>query len=287
MSTVKQDLMELDLYGLLNIPFDASTKEIQKAYRRKALKCHPDKNPNNAAAAAEFERLQKVLEILLDEAARAAYNKLVKSRRLAEVRRRELTEESRREREKLDRREREAKRSKEELSAEQRYKIELARLDKEGQEIIKEEMARLEKEARKSQKSKKVRSSPPPQSKSYVVKVKWSHPEGSKPYTKEGLHHILNKWGENDAFVMEQGASEGKAFISYRTKEDAELAIAHEKGLPACAITLSRAWKEDKPKEVKTAQKRSRDYETLADMEKRRRNERAEIMAEIRRNDGV
>jgi len=287
MAANKQELMELDLYGLLGVAFDASTKEVQKAYRRKALKCHPDKNPGDAAAAAEFERLQKVLEILLDEAARRAYNRLVKSRRLAEIRRKELSEESRRERERLDRREQEARRSKEELSAEQKFKIEVERLEKEGQELIKEEMARLEKEARKAHKSKKSRVSPPRENKVYVVKAKWTYPEGSKPYTKDGLFNILNKWGDSDGFVFEQGPSKGKALISYCNREDAELAIAHEKGLPACELAVSRTWKEDLPKSEDRGAKRSRDYESLADMEKRRRNERAEIMAEIRRMDGL
>ena len=40
--------------------------QIKKSYRKKALKCHPDKNPDNPDAAREFDRLKKILEILLD-----------------------------------------------------------------------------------------------------------------------------------------------------------------------------------------------------------------------------
>lgn len=40
--------------------------QIRKAYRKRALECHPDKNPDNPAAAEEFDRLKKILEILLD-----------------------------------------------------------------------------------------------------------------------------------------------------------------------------------------------------------------------------
>lgn len=40
--------------------------QIKKAYRKKALKCHPDKNPDNPEAAEEFNQLKKILEVLLD-----------------------------------------------------------------------------------------------------------------------------------------------------------------------------------------------------------------------------
>lgn len=37
---------EIDYYELLGIEITASTKDIEKAYRKKALKVHPDKNPS-------------------------------------------------------------------------------------------------------------------------------------------------------------------------------------------------------------------------------------------------
>ena len=40
--------------------------QIKKAFRKKALVCHPDKNPDNPQAAAEFDQLKKILEVLLD-----------------------------------------------------------------------------------------------------------------------------------------------------------------------------------------------------------------------------
>ena len=39
--------IEKDLYALLEIEPDADEKTIKKAYRKKALTCHPDKNPDN------------------------------------------------------------------------------------------------------------------------------------------------------------------------------------------------------------------------------------------------
>lgn len=44
--------------------------QIKKAYRKKALHCHPDKNPNNPKANELFHKLSQALEILTDISAR-------------------------------------------------------------------------------------------------------------------------------------------------------------------------------------------------------------------------
>jgi len=46
--------------------------QIKKAYRKKALTCHPDKNPDNPRAAELFQELSRVLEILTDTNARVS-----------------------------------------------------------------------------------------------------------------------------------------------------------------------------------------------------------------------
>lgn len=71
------DISELDLYAVLEVDTEATEQAIVKAYRRKALKCHPDKNPDNPRAAELFHELSKALEILTDKAARAAYDKVL------------------------------------------------------------------------------------------------------------------------------------------------------------------------------------------------------------------
>nr|CAD7599830.1 unnamed protein product [Timema genevievae] len=44
--------------------------QVKKAYRKKALTCHPDKNPDNPRAGELFHQLSRALEVLTDELAR-------------------------------------------------------------------------------------------------------------------------------------------------------------------------------------------------------------------------
>ena len=60
--------------------------QITKAYRKKALKCHPDKNPDNKEAAELFHELSKALEVLTDPKAKAAYDAVLKAKEKARLR---------------------------------------------------------------------------------------------------------------------------------------------------------------------------------------------------------
>ncbi|CDQ68590.1 unnamed protein product [Oncorhynchus mykiss] len=62
-----KDLLQMDLYGLLGIEGTATAKEIKKAYRQKALTCHPDKNPDNPKAEEGSRQLQEEQRLIKEQ----------------------------------------------------------------------------------------------------------------------------------------------------------------------------------------------------------------------------
>lgn len=65
----------MDYYEILGIARDASSDEIKKAYRKMALKYHPDKNPGDAEAEARFKEVSEAYEVLSDPQKREMYNR--------------------------------------------------------------------------------------------------------------------------------------------------------------------------------------------------------------------
>lgn len=67
--------MKKDFYELLGVAKSASKAEIKKAYRKLAVKFHPDKNPDDPSAEDKFKEIGEAYEILSDEDKRAAYDR--------------------------------------------------------------------------------------------------------------------------------------------------------------------------------------------------------------------
>ena len=63
-----------DYYEVLGVQKNVSEDDLKKAFRRLAMKYHPDRNPDNAEAEAKFKEAKEAYEILGDPQKRAAYD---------------------------------------------------------------------------------------------------------------------------------------------------------------------------------------------------------------------
>ena len=64
-----------DYYKILEIQKSATADEIKKAYRQKAVKFHPDKNPGDSTAEKKFKEISEAYEVLSDDKKRQIYDR--------------------------------------------------------------------------------------------------------------------------------------------------------------------------------------------------------------------
>ena len=67
-------MSKIDYYELLGVERGVSDEALKKAYRKLAVKYHPDKNPGDAQAEAKFKEISEAYDVLKDPNKRATYD---------------------------------------------------------------------------------------------------------------------------------------------------------------------------------------------------------------------
>ncbi len=65
-----------DYYEVLGVARTATDAELKSAFRKKAMECHPDRHPGDAAAEARFKELNEAYQVLSDAQKRPAYDRM-------------------------------------------------------------------------------------------------------------------------------------------------------------------------------------------------------------------
>jgi DnaJ family protein C protein 17 len=238
-------VMNLDLYKILEIDHNASDNDIRKAYKKRALRCHPDKNPDNPDAAAEFVQLTQALEVLTDPSARAAYDNFLRAKEATEARHRQLEGKRKRLKEDLEAREnaalqkvaKEKSGSRDQLTkdAAKLLEQEIERLRKEGSRLVQEEQEKLRQQMKED--ALRLVSEMPDGAR---LRIKWLSAKSDPTnggYDADTLNAIFCKYGEICALLVSKKKN-GSAIIEFASDEAAALAV-DETGHKCNPLTVS------------------------------------------------
>ncbi|CAH1261783.1 DNAJC17 [Branchiostoma lanceolatum] len=240
------DIVKLDLYGLLEIDPSADEKAIKKAYRKKALTCHPDKNPDNPRAADLFHQLSKALEVLTDVAAKAAYDKVLRARKQTEIRNRHLDSKRKKFKDDLEAREQAAATEKAaDITATRDLEAEIKRLREEGSRQLEQEreLLRQQLEREKEAKAQSTEVETP------KLKVKWKSKKGDETnggYSYDFLMSCFRKYGDVLNLLV-SSKKKGSAVVEFANQQAAIMAVEYEVGNLSNPLQLS--WLSGKPEE--------------------------------------
>uniref|UniRef100_A0A3P8UED1 DnaJ (Hsp40) homolog, subfamily C, member 17 n=1 Tax=Cynoglossus semilaevis TaxID=244447 RepID=A0A3P8UED1_CYNSE len=292
-------MQQMDIYIYI---YERVFKVIKKAYRQKALTCHPDKNPDNPKAVELFHQLSQALEVLTDAAAKAAYDKVCAAKKQAEERTKKLDDKRKKIKLDLEAREQQADAERErDVQITRTLEEEIERLREEGSRLLAEEQRlireQIQQEREAQQQSGGWTHGTFTHLSQSTLQLKWKcakDDETNGGYSQDMLLRLLQKYGEVLNVVISRKKS-GSALVEFATVKAAELALKHECGLSGNPLKIS--WLEGEPKVIVPESQpgcflpsqgsltNERDYESVVVMKMRQAAERQKLIEQMQRED--
>lgn len=254
-----------DPYEVLGLTqgHESTETQIKKAYRLLALKKHPDKQPNNPNAAAEFHPIQRAFDLLSDAKARAALDDLYRAKAARKAREAGQSEKRRKMREDLEKREGAYQTARnDEQRARNKLKEELNRLrqkevERRANHAAEVSLAFAQATAHPHQQQQyqvdasasaaEYQPAAPPQITQELLrtlKVTWD--KHSSSYSVNELQHIMGKHGavEDIVLVESKKKKKGSALVVMQSLEAAQAAAEAVNGTlrnPLLVVPFAKA----------------------------------------------
>ena len=230
-----------DWYELLHVKPDATLDEIRKAFKKRTIETHPDRNQSNPKAQELFIQVRKAWEVLSDEKARAAFDAVLKVKAARLQREREMDVKRKTMRDDLFARENAFKKQRlDEERAKANFEAEMDRLKREGWRKFKEQEEERDTQAAQPATTFGTRPAPQVDTSRTSIKVTWNRKKMT--YDAEKLRSVFSKFGEL-VFIKAKSKSAIVVFARAEDAAEAEAAVA----VGDTGKDLDVKWTEDKP----------------------------------------
>eukprot|EP00871_Galdieria_phlegrea_P005905 jgi/Galph1/801/GphlegSOOS_G5444.1 len=203
-------------------------RDVTRAYRKLALKWHPDKNPDNRESAQNmFMKIFVAYETLLDPEKRAQYITRKRAKTLSLKKHAQMDAKRKKMKEELDKRERDAALRKKQAKERQKVNVSRSELDEQMKKRLREEIERLREEWREERKKQKVVLKEKPSSFSLMsaencVKVSWST-ESTTTWTVEKVQNLFADSSATDVVISN---NKKMAVIAFASEEKVNQVMA-------------------------------------------------------------